>query len=89
MPSPPRKRRAARPGGRVRENLEDETGSLENRPLNRKPSKIDRDELLAYCKKNPFATHVEAAIHFNCTEAAIRKAKRKLKITRKKRHPDT
>jgi len=71
------------------EKLEEETGSLEYRALERKPSKIDRDELRKYCKDNPFATHVEAAAHFNCTEAAIRKAKRQLKITRKKRPSNT
>jgi len=32
------------------EKLESETGSLENRPLNREPVKINRDELLNYCK---------------------------------------
>jgi len=45
--------------------------------------------LRKYCEDNPFGTHVEAAIHFNCTEAAIRKAKKRLKITRKKRQHDT
>ena len=70
------------------EKLEEETGSLKNRPLKREPNKIKHDELHKYCKENPFATHVEAAKHFNCTEAAIRKAKKKLKITRKKRHQD-
>ena len=67
------------------EKLEDETGSLEYRPLDRKPSKINRDKLRKYCEDNPFATHIEAAAHFNCTEAAIRKAKKQLKIARKKR----
>jgi len=67
------------------ENLEKETGSLENRPLDRKPTKIDRDELRKYCEANPFATHKEAASHFNCTEGGIRHAKKALGITRKKR----
>ena len=66
------------------EKLEEETGSLENRPLDRKPRKIDRDELRKYCEENPFATHVEAASVFNCNESAIRKAKNILGITRKK-----
>ena len=70
------------------EKLEDETGSLDYRPLDRKPSKIDRDELRKYCENNPFATHVEAAMHFSCTEAAIRKAKKELGIMRKKRQRD-
>ena len=71
------------------ENLEKETGSLENRPLDRKPTKIQDDELRKYCNENPFATHVEAASHFGCTEAGIRKAKKRLNITRKKRQPAT
>ena len=68
------------------EELEKQTGSPEKRPLERKPKKIDRNQLLEYCKANPFATHVEAAVYFDCTEAAIRKAKKALGITRKKRH---
>lgn len=71
------------------ENLEQETGSLENRPLNRTPHKIDRDELKKYCEDNPFATHIEAAAHFGCTESGIRHAKKTMGITRKKRPPVT
>jgi len=70
------------------EKLENETGSLANRPLDRKPYKIDRDALRKYCNENPFATHKEAAAHFNCDESGIRHAKKALKITRKKRQPD-
>jgi len=69
------------------EKLEEKTGSLKDKPINRTPAKIKHDELLKYCEDNPFATHVEAAIHFGCSETAIRKVKRKLNITRKKRHP--
>lgn len=68
------------------EILEKETGSLENRPLDRKPRKIDYDALKKYCEENPFATHIEAAAYFKCSESGIRKAKKKLEITRKKRH---
>ena len=71
------------------EELEKETGTLESRPLNRKPRKIDHETLQKYCENNPFATHIEAAAYIECTEAAIRKAKKKLGITRKKRRPDT
>ena len=70
------------------EKLEKETGSLEKRPLDRKP-KIDLEALREYCEKHPFATHVEAGAHFNCSERVIRYAKGKLGITRKKRHPIT
>lgn len=71
------------------EELEEETGSLQTRPLDRKPTKIDREELRKYCKENPFATHKEAAAHFNCSEAGIRKAKKIMGITRKKRQSAT
>jgi len=71
------------------EELEKETGSLENRPLNRKPTKIGDEALRKYCKDYPLATHIEAAAHFGCSEAGIRKAKNRLGITRKKRHFDT
>jgi transposase len=67
------------------EKLEKETGSLEKRPLDRKP-KIDLEALREYCEKNPFATHVEAGVHFGCSERVIRYAKDKIGITRKKRH---
>ena len=67
------------------EKLEQETGSLKNRELDRKPRKIDREELKKYCEKNPFATHKEAAKYFNCDERGIRHAKKAIGITRKKR----
>ena len=71
------------------EKLEQETGSLKNRPIERKPYKIDREALKKYCDENPFATHKEAAIHFNCDERGIRHAKKALGITRKKRQSVT
>lgn len=71
------------------EELERETGSLENRPLDRKPTKISDDALRKYCEENPLATHIEAAANFKCSEAGIRKAKKRLGITRKKRQRDT
>jgi transposase len=71
------------------EELEAETGSLQPRPIDRKPTKIDREELRKYCKENPLATHKEAAEHFNCSEAGIRKAKKIMGITRKKRQSTT
>jgi transposase len=66
------------------ENLEAETGSLENRPLNRTAYKIDREKLLAYYRENPFSTNQETAIVFNCSVSGIRSAKKVLGITRKK-----
>jgi transposase len=67
------------------EKLERETGSLENRPLDRKPWKTDLESLRKYCEDNPLATHIEAGVFFNCSERVIRYAKKKLGITRKKR----
>jgi hypothetical protein len=67
------------------EKLEQETGSLDKRPLNRKPG-IDLDALSTYCEKYPLATHIEAGVHFGCSERVIRYAKDILGITRKKRH---
>jgi transposase len=71
------------------EILEKETGSLNNRLLDRKPTKIDDEALRNYCEENPFATHIEAATHFDCSESGIRKAKKRIGITRKKRHQGT
>ena len=67
------------------EILEKETGSLNKRKLDRKPTKIADDALRKYCEENPFATHIEAASHFGCSESGIRKAKKRLNISRKKR----
>ena len=71
------------------ENLEKETGSLNNRPLNRKPRKIDLEKLSKYCDENPLATHIEAGKHFGCSERVIRYAKDTLNITRKKKRHAT
>lgn len=68
------------------EELEKETGSLEKRPLDRKPRDVDLDALKKYCAENPLATHIEAGVHFGCSERVIRYAKNILGITRKKRH---
>jgi len=71
------------------EELEKETGTLDKRPLERKPRKVDLDELKRYCEDNPFATHIEAGVHFGCSERVIRYSKNILGITRKKRQPVT
>jgi hypothetical protein len=69
---------------RAWEKLEEETGSLENKPLNRIAYKIDREKLLKYYKENPYSTNQETAIAFNCSVSGIRSAKKAAKITRKK-----
>jgi transposase len=66
------------------EILKEETGSLENRALNRTAYKIDREKLLEYYRKNPFSTNKETAIAFECSVSGVRSAKKVLGITRKK-----
>ena len=58
--------------------------SLKKQPIERKTRKLDWEALLEYCNKNPFAAHVEAGRHFNCSERVIRYEKKAMKITRKK-----
>lgn len=74
---------------RAWEKLEAETGSLENRALNRTGYKIDRKELLEYYRKNPYSTNKETAVAFNVSVSGIRSAKKVLKITRKKTQYNT
>ena len=50
----------------------------------RKPKKIYPEKLIKYIEKHPDAYLVEIAEEFNCSECAIRKALKKLNITRKK-----
>lgn len=66
------------------ENLEAETGSLENRPLNRTAYKIDREKLLKWYRENPYSTNKETANAFHCSVSGIRSAKKVMGITRKK-----
>ena len=66
------------------EKLEEETGNLENRELNRGAYKINREKLLNHYRENPYSTNKETSIAFNCSVSGIRSAKRVLKITRKK-----
>jgi hypothetical protein len=66
------------------ENLEAETGSLENRPLTRTGYKIGRDTLLSWYRENPYSTNKETAVAFDCSVSGIRSAKKVLGITRKK-----
>lgn len=66
------------------EEILEETGSLEKRKLERSFKKIDPVKLQAYVKEHPDAFLREIAEAFDCNESAIRKAFRRLKITRKK-----
>ncbi len=60
-------------------------GHLGKRVLVRSFKKIDPEKLRTYIKSNPDAYLREIAEFFKCCQAAIRKALKRLKITRKKR----
>ena len=65
------------------------TGSLKNKPPERKPKKIDPEKLKEYISNKPDAYLTEIGEAFNCNESAIRKALKRLGITRKKRRSVT
>lgn len=65
----------------------EETGDLSNKPLSRKPKKLDPDKLRAYVKDCPDATQQEIADEFGCCNQAVSKALKRLGITRKKNAP--
>ncbi len=65
-----------------------ESGNLKAKTPNRPFKKIDPEKLKAYVEKHPDAYQNEMAKEFNCTPEAIRKALKRLKITRKKRLSD-
>ena len=60
-------------------------GHLKKRTFVRAFKKIDPEKLKAYVKENPDAYLHEIAETFQCCQTAIRKALKRLKITRKKR----
>ena len=62
-----------------------ETGSLENKPLERIWRKIDPEKLRADVLAHPDDFNDERAERFDCCGEAIRQALQKLNITRKKR----
>ena len=62
-----------------------ETGSLEDREVQRNPYKIPDEDLKSYIAAHPDAYFTEIAVHFNCSDEGIRKACKRLGITRKKK----
>ena len=62
-----------------------ETGSLEDKEVQRNPRKLPDEELKAYIAENPDAYFTEIAEHFNCSGEGVRKACKRLGITRKKK----
>jgi len=65
--------------------LREETGTLENRKLERKQRKIDPEKLAEDVKSYPDDFSYERAARFGCSESGIEKALKKAEITRKKR----
>ena len=65
--------------------LRKETGKLENRELKRKHKKIDPEKLKRDISEKPDDFDYERALRFGCTDEAIRQARKKHKLTRKKR----
>jgi len=61
-----------------------EKGELRPKTLTRKPKKIEPEKLRAYVAEHPDAYQREIAWEFNCTQSAVQKALKRLKITRKK-----
>jgi len=61
-----------------------ETGSLQDAPKEKWHKKIDPVKLTIYYEENPDSYLSEAADAFDCSATAIFKAKKRLKITRKK-----
>jgi transposase len=66
------------------QKLHRETGGFEKRPLIRSHKKVDPKELERCIEEHPDAYLVEIAEMFHCDESAIRRALKKLGITRKK-----
>ena len=64
--------------------LREETGALDNRPLERNWRKIDPGKLRADVEERPDDFNDERALRFGCTGEAIRQALKKQKITVKK-----
>jgi len=62
-----------------------ETGSLEDKEPQRKPRKLPDEELKAYIAAHPDAYFTEIAARFNCSDEGVRKACKRLGITRKKK----
>ena len=66
------------------EKLQEETGKLDKKPLERKWRKIDPEKLRVYVAAHPDAFLEEIGEAFNCSGEAVRLALKKLKITHKK-----
>jgi len=65
---------------------QNETGSLEPKKRRETWRKIDPEKRNAYLEQQPDAYLKEIAQAFDCSDVAVLKAMRRLKITRKKNH---
>ena len=62
-----------------------EEGNLSRHKVNRPFKKIDPEKLKEYIALHPDAYLREITVAFKCCQEAVRKALKRLKITRKKR----
>ena len=67
----------------------EETGEIKDKPRKRTFKKIDPVKLEAHVEAHPDDYLSEIAKIFSCSEEAVRKSLKKLKITRKKRRSVT
>ena len=65
------------------------TGRLEDKKPNRSFKKLDPEKLQNFVNKHPDAYLKEIGEAFGCAESSVRKALRRLGITRKKRQGDS
>jgi transposase len=65
------------------------TGKLEDKKPCRRFKKLDPEKLKDYVKEHPDAYLKEIGAAFGCDESSVRKAFRRLGITRKKRRRNT
>ena len=66
------------------QKLRSETGSLENRPLERRWRKIGAEKLRADVSEHPDSFDEERAGRLGASRSGVQEARRRLKITRKK-----
>jgi len=64
--------------------LKKETGSLDAKQRSYTPTKLDPVRLMTYVSENPDKYLREIGEEFECNESAVRKAFKRLGITRKK-----
>jgi len=66
----------------------EQTGKMEDKKPCRKAKKLEPEKLTAYVEAHPDAYLKEIGKAFDCSDTAVRKAFKRLGITRKKRQSD-